>query len=235
MHSPILFVHWLQSCSYVNININVPQESLSTLCCEAFIWRTVVWTDTHSHRLWPPISPCVVYPVKCFYTLLDWVYHWRPGPALSSFLCWAQHFVPHKLYRTGWVGWMGVVGWSSCSHSSHTTQGWESRGRRPIRVEGLNRASKPATPLGNDWLVFAVLVNSVGVKIQGDALTVFTVQPRLLILSPLSPPSVTSVITRGPQHFAILWPDRYLQRTWILSCKNSELLSLFPLCSPVNM
>lgn len=98
---------------------------------------------------------------------------------------------------------LGGVGWS-CSHPSHSTQGWESQGQRPIWVGRLERASNPATPLGNDRLVSAVLVNTVGLKIQGDALAVFTVQPRLLILSPLSPPSVASVITRGPRRFAIL-------------------------------
>ena len=40
-------------------------------------------------------------------------------------------------------------------------------------MESLDRASKLATPLGNDRLVSAVLVNTVGVKIQSDTLTVF--------------------------------------------------------------
>lgn len=118
-----------------------------------------------------------------------------------------QHFMLRPtLWSTHAVldGLGGVSGWLSRSHPSHSTQGWESQGRRPIRVESLDRASKAATLVGNDRLVCGVLVNTVGVKIQGDAFTMFTVQLRLLILSPLFPPSVTSVITRGPRRFAIL-------------------------------
>lgn len=60
--------------------------------------------------------------------------------------------------------------------------------------------------------------------VHRDAFMVFTVQPRWLILSLPSPPCVVSATTRGPQHFATLWRDRFLRRTWIFSCRNSEWL-----------
>lgn len=224
----------------LSMNINHCQLSLSTLCCEAFKlllnWRIVLLnppTHTHTHMLWPSMPPYVVFSVKCFYTMLDCVYNcWRPHACTVQLFVlrptfWSTQAVqdglggvngwgrrpattPHILHRTGKVRDEGLSGWR---------RGFEREPLSPLLLWGM---------IGSCPLY---LWTQKGVKIQGDALTVFTVQPRLLILSPLSPPSVSSVITRGPQRFAILWPDRFLQRTWTLFCKNSELLSLLLLCS----
>ncbi len=227
-------------CWNFSMHIDIRKQSLSTLLwsiqapveMENSSLNPTTHTPTHSD---PPCHS-VLFTLSNAFTLwlrlrmTDWVYNWwRPRPVQHFVLSptfWSTQAVQDRLGGVGWVGGMG----RSCSHPSHSTQGWQSQGRRPIRVERLDKASKPATPLGNDRLVSAVLVNTVGVKIQGDALTVFTVQLRLLILSPLSPSFVSSVITRGPRRFAILWLDRFLQKTWILSFKNSESFSLLPLC-----
>lgn len=72
--------------------------------------------------------------------------------------------------RAGWVGW-GLVGWvrvpAVTPHILH--RAGKVRAKKAHQGgEARTELLKPATPLGNDRLVCVGLLNTAGVKIQGD-------------------------------------------------------------------